>query len=117
MTAGIGDGFGTKPMKRTRFTLVLAVSLVAFATHAEENFSKEQIATGGELYATNCSPCHGAHMRDPEAAFNLRKFPHDQHDRFVSSVTRGKNQMPPWGDFFKPEQLEALWAYVVAGEQ
>jgi hypothetical protein len=30
---------------------------------------------------------------------------------------RGKNQMPPWGDFFKPDQLQALWAYVVAGER
>ena len=38
-------------------------------------------------------------------------------ERFVNSVTRGKNQMPPWGDFFKPEQLEALWAYVMAGER
>jgi mono/diheme cytochrome c family protein len=32
-------------------------------------------------------------------------------------VMRGKNQMPPWGDFFKPDQLQALWAYVVAGER
>ena len=53
----------------------------------------------------------------PSAAFNLRKFPPDQRDRFVSSVTRGKNQMPPWGDFFKPDQLEALWAYIMAGER
>lgn len=56
-------------------------------------------------------------MQDPGAAFNLRKFPSEQHERFVNSVTRGKNQMPPWGDFFKPEQLEALWAYIVAGER
>jgi hypothetical protein len=25
--------------------------------------------------------------------------------------------MPQWGDFFKPEQLEALWAYIMAGER
>jgi mono/diheme cytochrome c family protein len=30
---------------------------------------------------------------------------------------RGKNQMPPWGDFFKPDQLEQLWAYIMAGER
>jgi hypothetical protein len=24
--------------------------------------------------------------------------------------------MPPWGDLVKPEDIEALWAYVVAGE-
>src|SRR5499427_2316170 len=75
------------------------------------------VPAGAELYAVNCSPCHGARMQEPGAAFNLRKFPPDQRERFVNSVTRGKNQMPPWGDFFKPEQLEALWAYVMAGER
>jgi mono/diheme cytochrome c family protein len=82
-----------------------------------QSFPKEQIDAGADLYATNCSPCHGARMQDPGAAFNLRKFPPDQRERFVNSVTRGKNQMPPWGDFFKPEQLDALWAYVMAGER
>jgi hypothetical protein len=24
--------------------------------------------------------------------------------------------MPPWGDLLKPDDVEALWAYVVAGE-
>jgi len=96
--------------------LAIAVTLTAVTANGEETFTKEQIAVGAELYATNCSPCHGAHMRDPDAAFNLHKFPRDQHDRFINSVTLGKNQMPPWGDLFKPEQLEALWAYVMAGE-
>src|SRR5947208_4811652 len=63
------------------------------------SFPNDQIATGAELYTVNCSPCHGARMEDPGAAFNLRKFPPDQRERFVNAVTRGKNQMPPWGDF------------------
>jgi mono/diheme cytochrome c family protein len=56
-------------------------------------------------------------MREPQGAFDLREFPHDAHERFVSSVTRGKNQMPPWGGLLKPADVEALWAYVVAGER
>jgi hypothetical protein len=32
--------------------------------------------------------------RDPRSASDLRTFPHDQHDRFVNSVTSGKNGMP-----------------------
>src|SRR5215813_4526397 len=104
-------------MQQTMLALAIGFCLLAPPVRAEEGFSKEQIAAGAELYATNCSPCHGARMLDPEGAFNLRKFPPDQHDRFVNSVTRGKNQMPPWGDFFKPAQIEALWAYVVAGER
>ena len=55
-------------------------------------------------------------MQNPESAFDLRGFPPDQHERFVSSVTRGKNQMPPWGDLLNAEEIESLWAYVMAGE-
>jgi mono/diheme cytochrome c family protein len=76
----------------------------------------KQIAAGAKIFARNCSPCHGAQMRDPESAFDLRKFPRDAHDRFVSSVTHGKNQMPPWGDLLKTDEIEALWADVVAGD-
>lgn len=56
-------------------------------------------------------------MQDPESAFDLRKFPPDEHDRFVRSVTHGKNQMPPWGDLLKSDDIEALWAYVTMGEK
>lgn len=56
-------------------------------------------------------------MADPEGAFDLRTFPHEQHPRFVNSVTNGKNSMPAWGGILKPEDIESLWAYVVAGEQ
>jgi mono/diheme cytochrome c family protein len=53
---------------------------------------------------------------DPQGAADLRKFPHDQHERFVTTVTKGKNQMPPWGSLLKPEEVEALWTYVVNAE-
>ena len=96
---------------------VAALAVMCVAATGEESFAPEQVRAGAEIFERNCAPCHGPQMRDPESAFDLRKFPHNQRDRFVNSVTRGKNQMPPWGDFFKPEQLEALWAYVMAGER
>jgi mono/diheme cytochrome c family protein len=80
-------------------------------------FPAEQVAAGADIYERNCSPCHGPRMLDPQSAFNLRSFPPDQHDRFVNSVTRGKNQMPPWGDMLKADDVEALWAYVTTGER
>jgi mono/diheme cytochrome c family protein len=76
----------------------------------------EQIRRGAEVYERNCSPCHGARMQDPQGAFDLRKFPHGERERFVTSVTRGKNQMPPWGGLLKPEDIEALWSYVISAE-
>ena len=104
-------------MQRTIPAIAIGLWLLSLPVRAQEPFPKEQIAAGAELYATNCSPCHGSRMLDPEGAFNLRKFPADQHDRFVNSVTRGKNQMPPWGDMLKAEEIEALWAYVLTGER
>jgi mono/diheme cytochrome c family protein len=77
----------------------------------------EQIKKGETLYAQHCAACHGPRMADPEGAFDLRKFPRDQHDRFTTSVTKGKNSMPPWGGLLTPDDVGALWAYVVAGEK
>ena len=96
----------------------VAIALAGAAANAEDaGFTPGQLDAGRSLYARNCSPCHGPRMQDPESAFDLRKFPRDAQARFVAAVTRGKNQMPPWGDLLKPAEIEALWAYVVAGEQ
>jgi mono/diheme cytochrome c family protein len=106
-------------MKCGAILIALAFALLGTKAKAEprQNAAPEQIRAGAEIYARNCSPCHGARMQDPEAAFDLRKFPTDQYERFVNSVTRGKNQMPPWGDLLKAGDVEALWAYVRAGER
>ena len=119
LNAGATSGELTGKLSAMKLVIAFAcaVVFVSSGAFAEESFPKEQIAAGSELYAVNCSPCHGARLQDPGAAFNLRKFPPDQRERFVSSITRGKNQMPPWGDFFKPDQLDALWAYIMAGER
>lgn len=79
-------------------------------------FAPEQIKRGAALYATNCSTCHGVRMTGPEWAIDLNTFPRDNRARFVDSVTHGKNTMPPWGDVLSPEEIAALWTYVVAGE-
>ena len=86
------------------------------ATAAAQDFPAERIRTGASIFSRNCSPCHGTRMQNPESAFDLRKFPPDQHERFVNSVTRGKDQMPPWGDLLNGAEIESLWAYVMAGE-
>ena len=95
---------------------VLGAKAVAQSPGAQP-FTPEQIKKGAGIFAQNCSPCHGAHMADPQGGFDLRKFPHDEKNRFVTSVKQGKNSMPPWGDLFKPDEIDALWAYVMAGEK
>jgi mono/diheme cytochrome c family protein len=99
-----------------RATFICGALFLFGATASAEEFAPERIRTGAAIYSRNCSPCHGSRMQNPDSAFDLRKFPLDQHERFVSSVTRGKNQMPPWGDLLSAADVEALWAYVMAGE-
>jgi cytochrome c6 len=103
-------------LSRAAGVLAGALFLMPAFAFAQE-FPSDQIAKGASIFSRNCSPCHGTRMRNPESAFDLTKFPHDQHERFVSSVTRGKNMMPPWGDLLDPGDIEALWSYVVAGEK
>jgi len=91
--------------------VIVAVALSGPAAGEESS----QVRLGAEIFERNCAPCHGPRMQDPESAFDFRKFPPNQHDRFVNSVTRGKNQMPPWGDMLKAEEIEALWVYVLTG--
>jgi mono/diheme cytochrome c family protein len=107
----------------SRRTNVLAVSvaLAALAPAVRGQTGGQlpdvQIRKGADLYAQNCSPCHGPRMLDPQGAFDLRTFPPGEKSRFVTSVVKGKNQMPPWGGLFQPDDIEALWAYVIAGEK
>ena len=77
---------------------------------------QELVAKGAALFSENCQTCHGARMRNPQWGIDLRQFPGDANTRFVNSVTYGKRQMPSWEDVLKPEDIEALWAYVSTGD-
>ena len=96
---------------------LLALAFACAGSLAQE-FDAKQVAKGSELFATHCSTCHGNRMAKPEwAPVDLRKFPKADHNRFVDTVTYGVRNMPPWDDVLKPNDIEALWAYVMAGEK
>jgi mono/diheme cytochrome c family protein len=99
--------------------LSLAFALIcarALAQDGEPQFPAEHIKKGAALFARHCATCHGTRMRNPQWAIDLRTFPRDAHARFVDSVSNGKRNMPPWDDVLGADEIEALWAYVVAGE-
>jgi mono/diheme cytochrome c family protein len=105
-------------MKRTIYGLVLAGAALASHTGAEaQPFPPEQISRGAEVYATYCVACHGWQMDYPGGSFDLRIFPPGQFTRFADAVINGKNNMPPWGEVMQPGDIEALWAYVMAGDK
>jgi mono/diheme cytochrome c family protein len=53
----------------------------------------------------------------PGRQFRPARLPPGQFARFANAVLKGKNTMPPWGDVLGPAEVEALWAYVLAGER
>ena len=97
-------------------TLAVCTALACVGGLAAD-VAPEQIARGAQLYASNCESCHGVRMEGPPWATDLRTFPKNEPARFVESVTHGVRNMPPWGDVLKRDEIDALWAYVVAGEK
>ena len=85
--------------------------------HAKETFDPAQIAHGKKLFAEICRHCHGADMVNMGGgSFDLRKFPEGQRDRFMNSVTKGKNNMPPHGDVLSQDEIGDLYAYVMGSK-
>jgi len=76
----------------------------------------DEVRKGAALFTQMCARCHGLNMvAASNGVFDLRRFPPRERDRFFNSVTRGKNEMPAWGDLLKPEEITSLWAYVRSG--
>jgi len=82
-------------------------SLAAPASRAEE---------GAAIYAQRCSGCHGENLNNVSGgwSFDLRRLHSDEHDRFVDSVTSGKDNMPSWCGILTTEEIDAIWAYIRA---
>jgi mono/diheme cytochrome c family protein len=99
------------------FALACASAVAVAQAPGVKPFAPEQIRMGAALYASHCESCHGVRMIGPQWAIDLNTFPRDSPARFVDSVTYGVRGMPPWGDVIKPDEIQALWAYVVAGEK
>ena len=98
------------------FCLIGTGALHAADDKADAAPPPELATQGKSLYRQLCSNCHGVSMVNAgSSSFDLRKFPQDDKARFVNSVMKGKNSMPAWGDFLKPDEIEAIWAYVLTG--
>jgi mono/diheme cytochrome c family protein len=95
--------------------LLNSVAPAAVFSEAQMTSTEEQVAAGTALYDSFCARCHGAGMVDPgDGFYDLRTFPADERGRFIESVSNGKNSMPPWRAVLSPEEIESLFAYVIA---
>jgi cytochrome c55X len=101
------------------FAVALASGRPAIADEAPQGAEARSLETGlvqsgKSLYAQHCSHCHGFGMVNAgNVVPDLREFPMDNKQRFVDTVTHGKNnRMPPWVDVLSSEEIDALWAYI-----
>jgi mono/diheme cytochrome c family protein len=69
------------------------------------------VSMGHTLFLSNCSPCHGAQAEGDDGP-NLHHI--GLTDAFIAStVTNGiKDQMPPFGQKLKAQDLKAVVAFV-----
>ena len=90
-------------------TLAVSPSLAAAADAA-------QVEKGAAVYALRCEGCHGQGLRNSSGgwSFDLRKLTPGEHERFVESVTSGKDNMPSWYGILKDDEIEAIWSYIRA---
>ena len=92
------------------------VGYVALASPSALAVEDARVKAGAEIYVQRCAPCHGEELKNVSGgwSFDLRRLRPDEHDRFVDSVTTGKDNMPSWYGILNSEEIEAVWAYIRA---
>ena len=93
-----------------------ALSLALGLTMSAPAVAQSLVEKGDTLYHNRCAGCHGEQLKAFAGgpAFDLRRLRPDEHDRFVESVISGKDNMPSWYGLLKPDEIEAIWAYIRA---
>jgi mono/diheme cytochrome c family protein len=107
------------PRKRPAISAALICGQALFISpcaHAAEP-NESDVEQGREIYGELCASCHGRDLVNPGGlAFDLRKFPADQFERFRTVVLNGKAPgMPAWRDKVSDEDVKLLWDYVRSG--
>ncbi len=68
-------------------------------------------AEGATLFASNCTPCHGAQGQGGQGP-DLRPFTESDLQRIVKQVTNGGGGMPAFGGALTQEQIDSVATYV-----
>lgn len=95
-----------------RGVILAALVLGSGATAANPPAAEALAAQGRKVYTSLCARCHGVDMVTTGAAYDLRRFPADQKERFERSVMQGVRAMPAWASALAPGDIDALWAYL-----
>ena len=74
----------------------------------------EKARAGEQVFVTNCAPCHGERMSNPNGIFDLTTLRPQDRPRFDKALANGKGQMPSWAGVLSPEEMDQVWAYIQA---
>lgn len=85
-----------------RLALLTALTMTALPAFADD----ELIEEGGELYAESCARCHGD---DLDGLLNYRGSLEELRLRLEGET----EDMPDFTDYFEPEEIEALHAFLM----
>ena len=100
-------------MRRHLLGLAAVFFVLGVQAQPAPRFAGADIEQGREQFHRSCAQCHGRNMVNAgTTVYDLRRFPVDQAERFVQSVTQGKGSMPSFKDALSAAQVQALWAYV-----
>jgi len=75
---------------------------------------KAKIAAGEQTFSEYCSTCHGENLISSGQIPDLRKLKATDRAKFETTVTNGKNQMPPWKGALNDAQIDSIWSYIRA---
>jgi mono/diheme cytochrome c family protein len=105
-----------KAAPNTDFRRATAICARAVALFAPRAWADEPSPAelGRKTYTSYCARCHGFNLVMVTGTFDLRRFPQEDKERFVRSVSKGVRAMPAWEGTVKPEEIEAIWVYVGA---
>ena len=105
-------------LRNGRRACLWLVATGIFTSHVFTSIAADAalVEKGAEIYAQRCEGCHGQGLRNTSGgwSFDLRKLKPGEHDRFVESVTTGKDNMPSWYGILKDDEIEAIWSYIRA---
>lgn len=115
-------------MRTSLKKIVLALALsacvvqVALSARESESVSPERLARAKTHFAEKCARCHGADGRGKTVTGEMLGVPDftdenwwkgDRTDaRLITSVTEGRDEMPPFGRKLTRREIAALVAYV-----
>jgi cytochrome c55X len=93
--------------------LISVLALGAGTAFAQAQVAEAEAEAGRKVYTSYCARCHGINLVTSSGAyFDLRTFPRDDKERFLRSLKEGKRAMPAWEGIVKPQEMDAIWAYI-----